>query len=225
VEKAAGRQAVLEKPDRREAIVEAARSRFRLFGIRKTSMHEIAADVGIAVGTLYLYFKSKDELIIGCADRFAERHRRFAEQLLASQLPAPAKLRQYIINRYRAVEETRVGSSFAAEIARAVIHLKPERFREDDHWLLQNVQAILQEGVNSGIFRIRDIERDAAIFVQAITYFLPVAGMEPYRPPTETKLVEMIDWFIDKWMEPVVVVAPAVPVRNAKRKRKTSRSG
>lgn len=162
-------------------------------------MQEIAEDVGIAVGTLYLYFKSKDDLVLGCAERFADLHRHAAGQLLASDMPADEKLRGYILDRYRAVEETRTGSKFVVEIARRVIKLRPERFEEDDQWLLQNVLTILQEGLRSGTFSISEPERDARIFVQAVLYFLPVAGMEPYRTPTEKNLLEVVDWFIDKW--------------------------
>jgi len=189
----------MEKSVRRQEIIEAARTRFRQFGIRKTSMQEIAADLGLSVGTLYLSFKSKDELIVGCAQRFAERHKQSAAELLASDLPADKMLRRYVIDRYRAVEETRVGSNYVVEIARAVIKLNPERFEEDDRWLYENVLAILKEGIRAGLFAIKNPVRDSEVFVQSITYFLPVAGMEPYRTPTEAKLIKMVDWFIDNW--------------------------
>jgi AcrR family transcriptional regulator len=189
----------MERSAKRQEIIEAARSRFRRFGIRKTTMQEIAEDLNISVGSIYLNFKNKDELIVGCADRFAEAHKTFANELLASSDSASDKLRTYIINRYRAVEETRVGSGFAAEIARAVIKLNPQRFQEDDQWLFENVLSILRQGIASGEFALTEPERDTEIFVQAITYFLPVAGMEPYRPPTEAKLLKMLEWFIDKW--------------------------
>ena len=189
----------MEKSVRRQEIIEAARNRFRQYGIRKTSMQEIAEDLGLSVGTLYLYFKSKDELIIGCAERFADRHLAFAQDLLAADLPADEKLRRYVINRYRAVEETRVGSSYAAEIARAAIKLNPGHFQEDDRRLLGTIISILKQGIANGELAIDQPERDAQVFVQAIMYFLPVAGMEPYRPPTEAKLIEMLNWFIDKW--------------------------
>jgi AcrR family transcriptional regulator len=191
--------AVVEKSVRRQEIIEAARARFRQFGIRKTSMQDIAADLGLSVGTLYLSFKSKDELIVGCAQRFAEKHKKSAEELLASDLPADAKLLTYVIDRYRAVEETRVGSNYVVDIAKAVIKLNPERFEEDDRWLFDNVHTILKEGIQSGLFSIKDPVRDTEVFVQAVTYFLPVAGMEPYRTPTEAKLIKMVSWFVDNW--------------------------
>jgi AcrR family transcriptional regulator len=189
----------MDKPDKRKALIEAARSRFRQFGISKTSMQEIAEDAGMAVGTVYLYFKNKDDLILGCAERFAEKHKESAAKILASKLPADEKLRRYIIDRYRAVEETRTGSKFAVEIARRVIKLRPNRFVEDDHWLYENILIILQEGAKSELFASYDFETDARIFMQAVLYFLPVAGTELYRPPTERRLLEVIEWFIGKW--------------------------
>jgi AcrR family transcriptional regulator len=192
----------VNKPDKRKAIIEAARNRFREFGISKTTMQEIAEDAGMAVGTVYLYFKNKDDLVLGCAERFAEKHQESAAKLLASKLPADEKLRRYILDRYRAVEETRTGSKFTVEIARRVIKLRPERFEEDDRWLYDNILAILHEGEKSGLFASTDFERDARIFMQAVLYFLPVAGLEPYRPPTEKRLLEVIEWFIDKWKVP-----------------------
>ena len=126
-------------------------------------------------------------------------HKKSAATILGSKATADQKLRRYIIDRYRAVEETRTGSRFAVEIARRVIKLSPERFEEDDRWLCENVLAMLNEGAQSGLFKSRDFQRDARVFAQAVLYFLPVAGLEPYRAPTEKGLLEVVDWFIDRW--------------------------
>jgi AcrR family transcriptional regulator len=189
----------VNKADKRQALIEAARSRFRQFGISKTSMQEIAEDAGMAVGTVYLYFKNKDDLILGCAERFAEKHEESAAKILKLKLPADEKLRRYIIDRYRAVEETRTGSKYAVEIARRVIKLTPKRFEEDDRWLYENILTILKEGEHAGLFASSNFDLDARIFMQAVLYFLPVAGTEMYRPPSEKRLLEVIEWFTAKW--------------------------
>lgn len=162
-------------------------------------MQEIADDAGIAVGTVYLYFRNKDDLILGCAERFAEQHKKSAARIMGSKAPADQKLRRYIIDRFRAVEEARTGSRFAVEIASRVIKLSPKRFEEDDLCLYENVLAILAEGARSGLFRSNDFRRDARVFVLAVLHFLPVSRREPYRAPTEKGLLEVVDWFIDMW--------------------------
>src|SRR4030042_2050538 len=53
-----------EKRERRDKILEAARCRFRRFGYSKTTMEEIAADAGISKGTIYIYFRNKEDIFI-----------------------------------------------------------------------------------------------------------------------------------------------------------------
>lgn len=191
----------MDKSEKRKAIIEAARTRFREFGLSKTTMQEIAEDAGMAVGTVYLYFKNKDDVVLGCAERFAEQHKKSAAAILGSKATADQKLRRYIIDRFRAVEETRTGSRYAVEIASRVIKLSPQRFEEDDQWLYENVLSVLNEGIQTGLFKSKDFQRDARVFVQAVLHFLPVSGREPYRAPTEKGLLEVVDWFIDRWKD------------------------
>ncbi|MEE9229856.1 MAG: helix-turn-helix domain-containing protein, partial [Acidobacteriota bacterium] len=46
-----------QDPARRREILQAARRRLEHYGYEKTTMAEIASDAGMAVGTLYQYFK------------------------------------------------------------------------------------------------------------------------------------------------------------------------
>ncbi len=189
----------MDKEQKRQLIVEAARERFRKFGLSKTSMHEIASDLGMSVGTLYLYFKNKEQLIVAAADRFAEKHKQQAQEIMDSEMPAADKLRRYVISRFRAVEDTRVGSNHSAEIARAVLKLYPQRFHDDKVLIEKHILLLLKEGIAKRELQIADPEYDAEVFVQTIYYFLPVAGSEPYFEPKEGQLLRAIEWFLDKW--------------------------
>jgi TetR/AcrR family transcriptional regulator len=51
-----------EKIQRRNTIIDAAEKIFFKRGIENTSMEEVAQEAELSKGTLYLYFKSKDEL-------------------------------------------------------------------------------------------------------------------------------------------------------------------
>ncbi len=189
----------MDKIDRRQAIIEAARKRFHHYGVRKTTMQEIAEDMNLAVGTLYLYFKNKDELIVGCAGQFWEAHQAFADTVLQSDSSADEKLRQYAINRFRAVKEVRAGTSHTAEIARTASKLDPASVHEDNRRMHQTVLKILTAGIEESVFHAVDPAKDAEVFLQALTYFLPVSETEPSRNLTEAKLCQTLDWFIEKW--------------------------
>src|SRR5437764_7457146 len=119
--------------DKRSRIIAAARTRFREFGVRKTTMQEIAADAGVAVGTLYLYFQDKSDLLAACTDDYVERHRQAADAILAARLTPEEKLRRYLLDHYRAAAATRTGSPFAAEITRAALKVRPDRPRDEAH--------------------------------------------------------------------------------------------
>ena len=56
--------AVAEAPSPRTRIQQAARARFERFGFRRTGVSEIARDAGVAAGTLYRYFRSKEDIFL-----------------------------------------------------------------------------------------------------------------------------------------------------------------
>lgn len=184
---------------KREAILNAAKQRLRRYGIKKTTMQEIAKDAGIAVGTLYLYFKNKDEILIASAEYFAQKHLADTEVILKSQISATEKLKAYILNRFRASEDSHQSGSHAAELARAVIDLKPQLLEEQTNWMRANVLKIFQQGIEANLFCIDNLERDLEVFLYSIAYFFPIATTEKYYEPEEEKLCMVIDWFIEQW--------------------------
>jgi AcrR family transcriptional regulator len=184
---------------KREAILKAAKQRLRKYGVQKTTMQEIAKDAGIAVGTLYLYFKNKDDILIASTEEFAKQHLLDMEKILNYADSPPEKLKVYIIKRFHASQETRNSGDHAAELARAVIRLKPRLLEEQSDWTRQNVMRILRQGVEDKLFFIDNLEQDVEIFLYAIAYFFPVATTEKYFEPKQENLSMMIDWFIKKW--------------------------
>jgi len=69
--------------DKHEAILTAAFSLFGHYGYRRTSIDDIAQEANIAKGTVYLYFKSKEEIFRALAQQLID-------QMLASTETAQA---------------------------------------------------------------------------------------------------------------------------------------
>lgn len=59
-------------PNRREDILKAARVMFKHNGYEKARVAEIAQRAGVAKGTVYLYFKSKQAMLDALCDRYQE---------------------------------------------------------------------------------------------------------------------------------------------------------
>jgi len=97
-----------ERIDRRRAQILAAASRvFARQGFHRTTVREVAREAGIADGTIYLYFASKQELLLallGQLGRVAERPADFAE--LAGE-DARASLDSYLRRRFEDLRDWR----------------------------------------------------------------------------------------------------------------------
>src|SRR5262245_11050884 len=80
-------------PARSEAILETAADLFGEFGYNAVRMEDIAARAGVAKGTLYLYFKNKDDLFLALIlQRMTELFQEIREKASAASSPE-AKLR------------------------------------------------------------------------------------------------------------------------------------
>lgn len=189
----------MKRHEKHDKIVEAAAARFRYYGIRKTTMQEIAEDAAVAVGTLYLYFSNKDALVAACAEEFAARHQQQATEILSSDLGPQEKLRAYVVARFRQAEETRTASPHAAEITQAVLRVKPERIREEGEMMMEVIGQILTEGKRQGVFEVAEPARDAKVFLYSLVAFFPSALIKPTVEPLESDLLEIIDWFLGVW--------------------------
>ena len=63
--------------DKRDRIMNAAITTFAQNGYHQATMAAVAREAGVAAGTIYLYFKSKDDLLISI---FEEKVQRFIDE-------------------------------------------------------------------------------------------------------------------------------------------------
>jgi TetR/AcrR family fatty acid metabolism transcriptional regulator len=82
--------------DKRERILDAAERVFAERGFFHARVAEIARAAGVADGTIYLYFKSKDDLLISLFETRMERVNATLRAAIAAEPTAPAKLRRFI---------------------------------------------------------------------------------------------------------------------------------
>src|SRR5579859_1520846 len=80
--------------DKRERILDAAVRVFAKKGFHATRVSEVAKAAGVADGTIYLYFKSKDELLVSLFEDRVERLLAFLQRELPSSVGAAGKLRR-----------------------------------------------------------------------------------------------------------------------------------
>jgi len=82
--------------DKRERILDAAERVFARHGFYNARVAEIARDAGVADGTIYLYFKSKDDLLISLFESRMERVNTQLREAIVGATTAPEKIQRFL---------------------------------------------------------------------------------------------------------------------------------
>src|SRR5258708_3764529 len=84
--------ATIEETDKRDRILDAAQRLFVRYGVKRTSIDEVAREAGIAKGTVYLSFGSKAELFAAIADRLCANTLADARTIVLEATPLSERL-------------------------------------------------------------------------------------------------------------------------------------
>ncbi|MFI3114893.1 MAG: TetR/AcrR family transcriptional regulator [Clostridia bacterium] len=84
-----------KKTDKRELILNSAIEIFLEKGFENTTVTEIARHSGIGKGTVYEYFKSKDELILSCVSVMLDYFNKGFIEIMSKELSFREKLCEY----------------------------------------------------------------------------------------------------------------------------------
>jgi TetR/AcrR family transcriptional regulator, fatty acid metabolism regulator protein len=144
-----------QRQEREGLILRAAADLFVERGYHETSMEDIAAHVGIAKGTVYLHFASKEDLALAYVTQGARRFASALDTILASDETPRAKLGAVLDRTFSAMSEN-------ISQALATIFRNPEiimrmRERHDDMsavWRepMRRLSEVLNEGKALGEF-------------------------------------------------------------------------
>lgn len=155
----------MSREDRRLAIIDAAIEVFAKKGFFGAKVSEIAETAGVADGTIYLYFKSKDELLISLFEERMEMIIGDLEALLAFTDDPREKLRRYIVAHLELVASKpqlmQVLTIELRQSARFIKEYSPKGFGR----YLGMLGAIVEEGQRKGYFRK---ELDPGVFRRAL---------------------------------------------------------
>lgn len=155
-----------------EAILAAAERLFLRVGYHATRMADVAAEAGVAVGTLYKHFPSKEALFEALAQRGREEALALMRRCMEHPDPAE-RLRSMVVELFAHVERQNALFAVIAELGPpGQLQLSSSMRADDDRAsceLIGMVEAVLDEGVKGGLIR-NDIEprQLAAMFEGAI---------------------------------------------------------
>jgi AcrR family transcriptional regulator len=154
---------------RREEIIEAFIKVGSRKGLDYTTMQDVAKAVGISVGTIYLDFKNKEELIDAFGKRVFREFDLFVERILKQSVPAEKKLHDLLVGDVEfASEHMRENQSLFEFFHNDVIkHIKKslkESRLQFEQQRIGLIKQILEAGVQEGGFVIDNVAETARLF-------------------------------------------------------------
>ena len=155
--------------ERKHQIMNAAEEVFSQKGFSDARMDDIAEETGLSKGTLYLYYKSKDDLIIAILDRIFQREFRVFENLDLTSMSATQAIWTFtettskdvkMMMRLLPITYEFMGLAFRNKFVQKAFKTYLNRY-------MDILIPIIQQGIDTGEFRPADA-REVAIAIGAI---------------------------------------------------------
>ena len=159
--------------EKRERILKVAEIDFARFGIKKTTMDEIAKKARMGKSTLYYYFKSKEELFAEVIRKDSQLFKlKLSEAMLDSMTPQE-KMKSYVQTRMKHLRELKnYYTTLTDEYIEHYVFVEKTR-KDFNDYELTILTKLLAEGIIQNIFEVDEIEitaRNLAICLKGLEY-------------------------------------------------------
>ncbi|MBN1992502.1 MAG: TetR/AcrR family transcriptional regulator [Anaerolineae bacterium] len=182
---------------RTQQILEAARKVFAEQGFHNTRMSDIAQAIGSSQGTLYHYYRSKDELFLAVLNVWNEQIEAIVKQLPQSDAHVTDKF--WLVNQL-AVSFFETGEDLLPVLVEYWAYLlhnpaAAAGFKEFFLVMQQSFKDIIREGIAAGEFKPVDVELASAlplIILDGVTLLTAILGQNLMQPAEQVKLAQQL---------------------------------
>ena len=158
----------------REAILDATDQLLARYGYRKMTMDDIAQEVGIGKGTIYLHFVSKEEVTLSHVDRIVERLKERLWAIARTDADVAIRLRLMLVARvlfrFDSVQHYTQSLNDLLAALRPKLLARRARYFEEEARVFAEV---LGEGARAGVFKVEDALSTAFALLHATNSLLP----------------------------------------------------
>lgn len=182
---------------KRIEIIETAEQRFRIYGYTKTTMAEIADDLKMSAANLYRFFKSKQDIAAGCAERCMGERCCYLNAIVEKPgVTASDKLLEFVMQDVSYTHERAENEPKINELIEIVTRERKEIVLSKIASQCELIAEILQQGNESGEFDVADVNKTARTIYSSLTLFevpifLPLFSEDQFRVMAKD-LVELL---------------------------------
>lgn len=185
------------KDEKHNVILIVARKLFSRYGLRKTTVDEIAREARVGKGTIYNYFKSKEEVFQAVIEEEAQIFKNEIKKAVDSQATPEKKIRAYVITRMQIINQlANFYSSFKDEYLEYYGFVEKIRKKYTDYEI-STIKEILKEGINKKVFSIKDLGLTAFAVVIAMKGLEYYWAMQQNPSDAEKKIDTLLKIFFN----------------------------
>jgi len=168
-------RAIATREDIRDVILDAADRLLARYGYKKMTVEDLAQEVGIGKGTIYLHFPSKEEVVLSHVDRIVERLKVKLLAIARDDALAPAErlrlmLVERVLFRFDSVQHyTESLSDLLAALRPGLLARRERHFQEESRIIAE----VLRAGRRAGLFHFHDAHAAARTLLLATNSLLP----------------------------------------------------
>ena len=148
-----------------DSILATAQKRFGQYGMAKTTMQEIADDMGISKASIYYYFPDKQQLYMAVIEREHEQFLEVVNDTLKSIKDPAEMLSQYSHLRLQHIGSTLNISRISNEEFQGLKSLMADKWKSYREKENEVIGRILKTGMNKGVFKKMDQTEVANLFL------------------------------------------------------------
>ena len=181
------------KQEKSESILDTAKKMFARYGLRKTSMDEVARMARVAKATIYNYFGSKDQVYLEVLHREADEIVKKTSSSVAQEVLPADKLVAFAKARFRymrqAINILNLDREGIEKHLPGAEGIRNELFERE----VNIIRSVLQEGVEKGIFQLNDVLFGARTIAHALKGFESNWRVQENEEGIEHYLDQLID--------------------------------
>ena len=184
-------------PDRRKMIVEAATKSFSMFGYKATTMDQVAKLANVGKGTIYTFFKNKEELFEEIISSLVKEIIAEAETVIQPDLPFTENVHRALYRLLEFRSEHHLMIKLVQEEAEMGTHAVSEMLQHVENEIIQYLKGKMDSAISKGY--IPDANTEITSFLLLKMYIALVSDWEKHHEPLSSEqIAEMMKVFLVK---------------------------
>jgi AcrR family transcriptional regulator len=165
---------VAKRSDIRDLILDAVDGLLARFGYGKMTMEDVARQVGIGKGTIYLHFPSKQELVLAHIDRIAETVVQKLQEAANSSDSVDRRIRRMLVlrvlQRFDSVAHYSQSLGDLLSAVRTPLLVRRQAYFEKEAAVFED---LLREGARHGSLDCSDPQATSSVLIHSTNSLLP----------------------------------------------------